>query len=115
MRMLGHWAASRYTMWLQTQGEVAEGSIPICNQDHKQGKGRGAEFCRPGCSEEEERESTEAHWAFGDHRDGVISARTYFYANEAKCDSHMETLLHCIEASGAASDDGFLAIKLTLL
>nr|XP_012309642.1 proline dehydrogenase 1, mitochondrial [Aotus nancymaae] len=57
----------------------------------------------------------QAHRAFGDHRDGVISARTYFYANEAKCDSHMETLLRCIEALGAASDDGFLAIKLTLL
>uniref|UniRef100_U3BBH1 Proline dehydrogenase n=1 Tax=Callithrix jacchus TaxID=9483 RepID=U3BBH1_CALJA len=57
----------------------------------------------------------QAYWAFRDHRDGVISARTYFYANEAKCDSHMETLLRCIEASGAASDDGFLAIKLTLL
>uniref|UniRef100_A0A2K6UX87 Proline dehydrogenase n=1 Tax=Saimiri boliviensis boliviensis TaxID=39432 RepID=A0A2K6UX87_SAIBB len=57
----------------------------------------------------------QAHRAFGDRRDGAISARTYFYANEAKCDSHMETLLSCIEASGAASDDGFLAIKLTLL
>lgn len=42
----------------------------------------------------------QAHQAFGDHRDGVISARTYSYANEAKCDSHMETFLHCIEALG---------------
>lgn len=42
----------------------------------------------------------QAHRAFGDRRDGVISARTYFYANEAKCDSHMETFLRCIEASG---------------
>ena len=45
----------------------------------------------------------QAHPAFGDRRDGVISARTYFYANEAKCDSHMETFLCCIEASGGAS------------
>ncbi|XP_007956146.1 proline dehydrogenase 1, mitochondrial [Orycteropus afer afer] len=52
---------------------------------------------------------------FGDRRDGVISARTYFYASEAKCDSHMETFLRCIEASGGASDDGFSAIKLTAL
>ncbi|XP_045675722.1 proline dehydrogenase 1, mitochondrial-like [Phyllostomus hastatus] len=57
----------------------------------------------------------QAHPAFGDRRDGVISARTYFYANEAKCDSHMETFLRCIEASGGASDDGFTAIKLTAL
>lgn len=57
----------------------------------------------------------QVHPAFGDHRDGVVSARTYFYANEAKCDSHMETFLRCIEASGGASDDGFSAIKLTAL
>lgn len=43
----------------------------------------------------------QAHQAFGDRRDGVISARTYFYANESKCDSHMETFLRCIEASVA--------------
>ncbi|XP_031512349.1 proline dehydrogenase 1, mitochondrial isoform X1 [Papio anubis] len=57
----------------------------------------------------------QAHRAFGDRRSGVISARTYFYANEAKCDSHMETFLRCIEASGRVSDDGFIAIKLTAL
>ncbi|XP_036730808.1 proline dehydrogenase 1, mitochondrial [Balaenoptera musculus] len=57
----------------------------------------------------------QAHRAFGDRRDGVISARTYFYASEAKCDSHMETFLRCIEASGGASEDGFSAIKLTAL
>ncbi|MEE6504619.1 hypothetical protein FKM82_005268 [Ascaphus truei] len=52
---------------------------------------------------------------FGDRRGGVISARTYFYADEAKCDHHMETFLNCIEASGGSSDDGFSAIKLTAL
>ncbi|XP_047416438.1 proline dehydrogenase 1, mitochondrial [Sciurus carolinensis] len=58
----------------------------------------------------------QAHPAFGDQRDSIISgAHTYFYANETKYDSHMKTLLHCIEASGKASDDGFLAIKLTSL
>ncbi|KAL0582222.1 Proline dehydrogenase 1, mitochondrial, partial [Plecturocebus cupreus] len=50
----------------------------------------------------------QAHRAFGDHRDGV-SARTYIYANEAKCNSHME-MLCCIEASGGASS--LLAIPL---
>ncbi|XP_040206568.1 proline dehydrogenase 1, mitochondrial-like isoform X1 [Rana temporaria] len=52
---------------------------------------------------------------FGDRRGGVISARTYFYADEAKCDYHMETFLNCIEASGGSSEDGFSAIKLTAL
>ncbi|KAF0872948.1 PROD dehydrogenase, partial [Crocuta crocuta] len=67
----------------------------------------------PGTSKREKQ--YQPHPAFGDRRDGVISARTYFYANEAKCDSHMETFLRCIEASGKASDDGFSAIKLTAL
>ncbi|EHB18393.1 Proline dehydrogenase, mitochondrial [Heterocephalus glaber] len=57
----------------------------------------------------------QAHHAFGDRRDGVVSAHTYFYANEAKCDSYMENFLRCIEASGGASNDGFSAIKLTAL
>ncbi|XP_056385691.1 proline dehydrogenase 1, mitochondrial [Hyla sarda] len=52
---------------------------------------------------------------FGDRRGGVISARTYFYADEAKCDHHMETFLKSIEASGGSSEDGFSAIKLTAL
>ncbi|XP_075289674.1 proline dehydrogenase 1, mitochondrial isoform X1 [Opisthocomus hoazin] len=56
-----------------------------------------------------------AHKGFGDRRGGVISARTYFYADEAKCDQHMETFLHCIDASGGSSEDGFSAIKLTAL
>ncbi|XP_060641329.2 proline dehydrogenase 1, mitochondrial [Anolis sagrei] len=55
------------------------------------------------------------HRKFGDRRDGVISARTYFYADESKCDRHMDTFLKCIEASGGSSEDGFSAIKLTAL
>ncbi|XP_005993374.1 proline dehydrogenase 1, mitochondrial [Latimeria chalumnae] len=56
-----------------------------------------------------------AHRQFGDRRGGVISARTYFYADEAKCDQHMKTFLKCIEAAGGSSEDGFAAIKLTAL
>ncbi|KAM6193693.1 proline dehydrogenase 1, mitochondrial [Sarcoramphus papa] len=56
-----------------------------------------------------------AHPGFGDRRGGVISARTYFYADEAKCDQHMETFLRCIDASGGSSENGFSAIKLTAL
>ncbi|KAK7898657.1 hypothetical protein WMY93_019510 [Mugilogobius chulae] len=56
-----------------------------------------------------------AHRQFGDRRGGVISARTYFYADEAKCDRQMETFINCIKASGGASADGFSAIKMTAL
>ncbi|XP_053337598.1 proline dehydrogenase 1, mitochondrial [Clarias gariepinus] len=56
-----------------------------------------------------------AHRKFGDRRDGVTSARTYFYADEIKCDQHMETFLRCIKASGGSSEDGFSAIKMTAL
>nr|XP_046161908.1 proline dehydrogenase 1, mitochondrial isoform X1 [Oncorhynchus gorbuscha] len=56
-----------------------------------------------------------AHRQFGDRREGVVSARTYFYADEAKCDNQMETFLNCIKASGGASVDGFSAIKMTAL
>ncbi|KFV89583.1 hypothetical protein N327_07817, partial [Fulmarus glacialis] len=56
-----------------------------------------------------------AHRGFGDRRGGVISARTYFYADEAKCDQHMETFLRCIDASSGSSENGFSAIKLTAL
>lgn len=41
-----------------------------------------------------------AHRKFGDRREGVMSARTYLYADEVKCDQHMETFLKCIKASG---------------
>lgn len=56
-----------------------------------------------------------AHRRFGDRRGGVISARTYFYADETKCDNQMETFLNCIKASGGSSVDGFSAIKMTAL
>ncbi|XP_054468528.1 proline dehydrogenase 1, mitochondrial [Anoplopoma fimbria] len=56
-----------------------------------------------------------AHRHFGDRRGGVISARTYFYADESKCDHQMETFINCIRASGGASADGFSAIKMTAL
>ncbi|XP_059193367.1 proline dehydrogenase 1, mitochondrial [Centropristis striata] len=56
-----------------------------------------------------------AHKQFGDRRGGVTGARTYFYADEAKCDQHMETFIKCIKASGGSSMDGFSAVKMTAL
>nr|XP_054775410.1 proline dehydrogenase 1, mitochondrial-like [Lytechinus pictus] len=56
-----------------------------------------------------------AHPEFGDRREGVSSARTYFYTDEKKCDDNLETLMECIRVAGATSDDGFCAVKLTAL
>ncbi|TKS84479.1 Proline dehydrogenase 1, mitochondrial [Collichthys lucidus] len=76
------------------------------------------------CVSEAEKESSgadhrekkyKAHRQFGDRRGGVTSARTYFYADESKCDTQMETFINCIKASGGASTDGFSAIKMTAL
>uniref|UniRef100_A0A8D0F6C3 Proline dehydrogenase n=1 Tax=Strix occidentalis caurina TaxID=311401 RepID=A0A8D0F6C3_STROC len=67
----------------------------------------------PGAEQREKQHR--AHRGFGDRRDRVISARTYFYADEAKCDQHMETFLRCIDASSGSSENGFSAIKLTAL
>jgi len=57
----------------------------------------------------------QVHEAYGDRREGVVSARTYFYKDEANCDKYMEHFLYCIQAAGGASDKGFAAIKLTAL
>ncbi|XP_042365474.1 proline dehydrogenase 1, mitochondrial-like [Plectropomus leopardus] len=72
-----------------------------------------AEKESPGADHREKK--YKAHRQFGDRRGGVISARTYFYADENKCDNQMETFINCIRASGGASADGFSAIKMTAL
>ncbi|KAK5852087.1 hypothetical protein PBY51_023588 [Eleginops maclovinus] len=72
-----------------------------------------AEKESPGADRRDEK--YKAHRQFGDRRGGVTSARTYFYADESKCDNQMETFINCIKASGGASSDGFSAIKMTAL
>lgn len=57
-----------------------------------------------------------AHEEFGDRRDKVFEARTYFYKDEEACDENMNIFLNCIDAvSGATDGSGFAAIKLTAL
>ncbi|XP_014678435.1 PREDICTED: proline dehydrogenase 1, mitochondrial-like isoform X2 [Priapulus caudatus] len=57
-----------------------------------------------------------AHPELGDRRENVISARTYFYLNEAQCEKNTEIILNCIDAvSGATSGTGFAAVKVTAL
>ncbi len=41
---------------------------------------------------------------FGDRRENVSSARTYFYTDEAKCDQNLQTLLQCVDAAGKKSN-----------
>lgn len=54
--------------------------------------------------------------AFADRRKFNITARTYFYLNEAQCEKNMETFLRCIDAvAGATGHTGFAAVKLTAL
>uniref|UniRef100_A0AAR2JTL1 Proline dehydrogenase n=1 Tax=Pygocentrus nattereri TaxID=42514 RepID=A0AAR2JTL1_PYGNA len=72
------------------------------------------------CQERAERketgdQSSVPHCEPADHRDGVMSAPFYFYADEAKCDQHMDTFIKCIKAAGGSSEDGFTAIKMTAL
>ncbi|KAM9540374.1 proline dehydrogenase 1, mitochondrial isoform 1-T1 [Salvelinus alpinus] len=88
-----------------TQEEAEKKEMDACVSE--------AEKESPGVDHREKK--YKAHRQFGDRRGGVVSARTYFYADEAKCDSQMETFLNCIKASGGASVDGFSAIKMTAL
>uniref|UniRef100_A0AAQ5YCZ3 Proline dehydrogenase n=1 Tax=Amphiprion ocellaris TaxID=80972 RepID=A0AAQ5YCZ3_AMPOC len=73
------------------------------------------DYCLLSLGDDHREKKYKAHRQFGDRRGGVISARTYFYADEAKCDNQMETFINCIRASGGASTDGFSAIKMTAL
>lgn len=59
----------------------------------------------------------QAHEEFLDRREGVVSARTYFYEDEAKCDENLQTFKNCIDAVAGAVPDGsgFIAIKMTAL
>lgn len=58
----------------------------------------------------------EAHEEFADRRLQVMSARTYFYMNEAQCERNMETFLRSIEAvSHSTQGTGLAAIKMTAL
>ncbi|XP_037536155.1 proline dehydrogenase 1, mitochondrial [Nematolebias whitei] len=61
------------------------------------------------------KKNCEAHKQFGDSQGELNGACTYFYADEAKCDQHMETFIKCIKASGGSSMDGFSAIKVSAL
>uniref|UniRef100_A0A673WQ49 Proline dehydrogenase n=1 Tax=Salmo trutta TaxID=8032 RepID=A0A673WQ49_SALTR len=70
-----------------TQEEAEKKEMDACVSE--------AEKESPGVDHREKK--YKAHRQFGDRRGGVVSARTYFYADEAKCDNQMETFLNCIK------------------
>lgn len=47
-------------------------------------------------------------------REGVVSARTYDYTTEDKCDANMNIMLRCIDMAAATSDTAFAAIKVNI-
>uniref|UniRef100_A0A9J7YUY0 Proline dehydrogenase n=1 Tax=Cyprinus carpio carpio TaxID=630221 RepID=A0A9J7YUY0_CYPCA len=93
-------------------GEDHQSIRPVVQKNQAYGVGAVLDYMLS-CTDH--REKFTAHQKFGDRREGVTSTRTYFYADEAKCDQHMETFLKCIKASGGSSEDGFSAIKMTAL
>uniref|UniRef100_A0A4W6CT03 Proline dehydrogenase n=1 Tax=Lates calcarifer TaxID=8187 RepID=A0A4W6CT03_LATCA len=113
-KLLGQWMFEKLmkmTFYGQfVAGEDHNSIKPLIQKNQAFGVGAVLDY-----SVEEDLTQEEAHRQFGDRRGGVISARTYFYADEAKCDNQMETFINCIKASGGASSDGFSAIKMTAL
>ncbi|XP_077691091.1 proline dehydrogenase 1, mitochondrial isoform X2 [Eretmochelys imbricata] len=96
-----------------TPEEAERKEMESCTSASEKEMGARSPYLSPGAAQREKQ--YRAHREFGDRRDKVISARTYFYADETKCDQHMDTFLRCIEASGSSSEDSFSAIKLTAL
>ncbi|KAK7143141.1 hypothetical protein R3I93_014343 [Phoxinus phoxinus] len=100
-----------------TQEEAEKKEMDSCVSEAEKESHVNISACLPQdheCMDHREKKY-KAHRQFGDRRGGVISARTYFYADEAKCDHHMETFINCIKASAGSSVDGFSAIKMTAL
>ncbi|XP_029019614.1 proline dehydrogenase 1, mitochondrial [Betta splendens] len=97
-----------------------EAGVATVHHESNNRKQEVLKTCQLSCTSAAEKEGggedhADKQKQFGDRREGVTGARTYFYADEAKCDQHMETFIKCIQACGGTSVDGFSAIKMTAL
>lgn len=68
----------------------------------------------PDVQPEETHKQFSVYKEFGDRRELVVSARTYFYSGESECDKSAEMFCRCIDATSQATQgQGFIAIKVT--
>lgn len=85
-----------------SEQEAVEAEMMSCVPEHQPSESGIAQF--------------KAHSEFGDRRQKVVSARTYFYEDEKQCDQNMQIFLDCIDAvSHATEKSGLAAIKMTAL
>jgi len=104
-------------------GETAEELLPVVDKLKRNGIGAILDYAAESDIPQQKpqqapqptpQEGLKDEKFFKDRRDGVVSARVYFYDNETACDNNAKIFYHCIEDAGRRTE-GFAAIKVTAL